>query len=604
MRTPAAPFPRLAPLAVLLVALVGSCAPAPPGGGSMHLPGPGPYQDAVTDPSRVRSSLGEVDRDQHFCAEKTYFAMGVGPGETLSARFTSRPDSRLVVSGCAPDRGSLSPDATLELREEVAGEVVATHQLPLDRRGWWSEELVLEAPPSPDLVVTVRSGSRVGSPVYLRDLHLRTGPPRVPSGADVPRILLVSVDTWRADTIHALGGDRPTPAIDRLVAQSQVWTEHRSADSWTKPSHAGLLTGYHPDTSRCIGLRAPIDPAIPTLASRLRDAGFATAGLVHACEWLDPEYGFDAGFSEYRVEKWYLRQMVRESVNWMVAHSDEPFFYFLHTYDVHSDFNHLPYEGRGATPARLEQLFGASGYGCTGGHCGSIRLADINKGLLDPLPNEAAILDYLYGCGVESLDSELAVLLGDLRRAGLLDRMLVVVTSDHGESFLEHGRVLHGTFWDEVLRVPLIIRWPGGLFAGTRRAERVTAYDVAPTLLTFAGVPHHDLPGVVLGAQPVADRTLFLGTAGRVVIDGPLKAIFHPDGTRALLYDLDTDPDEQIDLAAQRPETVARLRRLLDRQRRTDRELHERLAAGSESMPSAPDLSEEERERLRQLGYL
>ena len=241
------PAPRLG-AALLLAATTWSCAQ---GRGPSTVPTP--YQDPVTDHSLVHSSRLAVERGQKLCAEQTHFAVELRRGETLSARLQAGDAAVLVVSACTPDVQAARDGTALEIVEEIDGRTVARHQLPLDRTGWWSEEIPATASGPEQVVFKVRTSPRRGPPVYLRDLHLRTRTAKPDALPDVPRILLVSVDTLRADTIAALGGEWSTPNLDRLVRESQAWIRHRAADSWTKPSHAGLLTGFHPAHTRDTG---------------------------------------------------------------------------------------------------------------------------------------------------------------------------------------------------------------------------------------------------------------------------------------------------------------------------------------------------------------
>jgi arylsulfatase len=336
------------------------------------------------------------------------------------------------------------------------------------------------------------------------------------------------------------------------------------------------------------------------LAERFRDAGFATAGRVFDCLWLDPRFGFDRGFDDYRSVHWTLPQTARWSLDWMDEHSEQPFFFFLHTFEVHSDFRRLPYESPGARQNTVAQRFGVEGYGCRASHCASQMLMRINEGVVEPIPQEAQILRYLYDRGVEEVDRQLGMMFSELRRRGLFDDLLIVLTSDHGEAFLEHGKVLHGHTWEEVLRVPLIIKWPGGERAGERVEVPSGALDLAPTLLRAAGLPTDGLPGRDLRRLEVA-RPVFAGSNFDLVVDGRWKAVIDPrDGGRRL-FDLLVDPAERRDLAAERPAEFERLAGLIRDRAERERRFARQLDAASDRRR---ELTEEERERLRALGYL
>jgi arylsulfatase A-like enzyme len=243
--------------------------------------------------------------------------------------------------------------------------------------------------------------------------------------------------------------------------------------------------------------------------------------------------------------------------------------------------------------------FGLEGYGCREGVCASSLLQAINAGL-PPLAGEEEALRYLYRRGVATADRALGRLFADLDELGLLDDMLVVVTSDHGEAFFEHGQLLHTTVHEEILRVPLFVHWPGGARAGERRSVPTASIDLAPTLLAAVGLDHQGLPGRDLATLGDGRRALVAGTLYKAVIAPPWKAIFainRPEDP--VLFHLGRDPGERHDLAARHPEILARLRDLGLAHVVASREL-----TRPEGDPERPVLSPEERRRLEALGYL
>jgi arylsulfatase A-like enzyme len=254
-------------------------------------------------------------------------------------------------------------------------------------------------------------------------------------------------------------------------------------------------------------------------------------------------------------------------------------------------------------PATVEKLFGVPDYGCRRGLCASKLLLGIDSGKIAPIPREPEILRYLYTAGVSTADAALGRLFRDLREDGLFDRLLIVVTADHGEGFEEHGKLLHPPEapYREVLEVPLLIKWPGGRHAGERRTRPSSSLDLAPTLLAAAGLSVGDLPGSIL-AERSPEAPVYSGTTHKSVIAGGLQAIFPPGGGAPELYDLERDPREMHDLARRRPGEVARMRALLQRRLAADARLRATLRKDGEA-PS-PDLSPEERRHLEALGYL
>lgn len=596
------------------------------------------YDDLVTDRGALVRPTGDSPA-QHPCADQTHFSRSLDAGRTLSFSLELGRAARLVLDFCSPSRTGG------ELRVEVRGAgatAPVTGSFPLRRRpAWVHREMDLARLSGTTAGFSVTPVWPEGSSLLMRDLYVvhRTREPATwphpgvslggerwqdePASAPAgersaggrargrPQILLVSIDTLRDDVVGPLDsspeGRSHTPNLDRLAADGEVFSPHYAASSWTLPSHASLLTGYPVPVHRTgIDRRMSLPSHVPTLAERMHDAGLATGAAVHDCEWLNPSSGLHRGFEDYRSERWSTGQLSRAAVNWIASHRDEPFFFFLHTFDVHSDFAQLPYEGRGATVAKVRRRFGVRGYGCRAGECASGLLRSILDREIEPLPRERAILRYLYRAGVRETDAELGRLFSDLRELGLYERMLIVVTSDHGELLLEHGDTLHGRPWEEISRVPLIVKWPDGAKAGTTSSIPTSAVDIAPTLLSVIGATLEGLPGEDL-REPVRDRPVVTMSGFWTLRHRSMKAIFsdHTPGGVSLLFDLANDPAESADLAARRPRDLDRFRNLWEEEARRYDEIRRRLEGGSrgddgESQP----LSEERRRRLRSLGYL
>jgi len=570
------------------------------------------YVDLVTE--AADAPTGEEARAfQRLCGEQTRFGRAGTPGAPIVAPVELAGEPTLTVAACrqGADPASLTATVTAPGAEPAVLRLDLSQPVPRWRRA----ELDLAPLAGERAVVRIETAAPEGTELWISDAFVRHRPtPREggagPAGPPVPpgrRILLVSVDTLRADALAAAAaaGGRPAPprfpALARLAADGETFVPHVAGSSWTQPSHATLLTGFSPGVHGATTMNDPIRAAVPTLAERLSAAGLATGGVVHDCVWLDPKFGFDRGFDDYRSRVWGTGQLARAAVDWIAGHRDRPFFFFLHTFEPHSDFWHLPYEGVGATPRDVRRLFGVRGYGCREGQCATGLLTALGDGRLAPLPSEPAILRHLYGGGVAATDAELGRLLADLEAMGLYDELTVVVTSDHGELLLEHGATLHGWWWEEVLRVPLVVKWPRGERAGTVTRRRTGAMDVVPTLLAAAGLPPDPhLPGRDL--RSTARRPVVADNGWLAVYDGSLKAVLGAEG-RDLLFDLDADPGESRDLSAERPAELARLAAAGAAWRAAERRLLERLGGRADGTAPAP-LTPEEEERLRALGYL
>lgn len=636
-----------APSAALaaLLTLVFGCALACGGGPA---DGVVRYEDFVTD--RAGLAAGEADpRAQLYCADETHWVRPLAAGEEISFDLDLGAEPRLVVTFCRPEGGGGALAVTAAAGEGAQG--VAAETAIRGNPRWETWEVDLGPLAGRRATLRLALDLPAGRRLLLRDAYVRhlgdeaAGWPRggvhveadeaagieserVPAaepeaiaaapasasapavdgrgGGGRPQILLISVDTLRADHFGSLPGRpawrTPTPHLDTLAADGETFDPHYAGAPWTKPSHASLLTGYPFWVHGAGDLQAPLDPGVATLAERLRGAGLATGGLVHDCVWLNPKFGFHRGFDDYRSVKWRSGQLARAAVNWMAARRDEPFFFFLHTFDAHSDFRHLPYEGAGVNAGTVSELYGVENYGCREQHCASGLLSALQEGTVEPLPGEAQILDYLYTAGVAETDAHLGRLFEDLRRLGLYDGLTIVVTSDHGEMLLEHGMTLHGSWWEEVLRVPLVVKWAGGERAGARTATPTSALDVAVTLAAVAGVDAAELPGLDL-RRPRADRALISGVpAWQAIYRGGWKGVvFGGADERRYLFDLAADPGEASNLIHEQPARYEALADDLETIRRWSLDVRRRLGR-----PGAADtrLSAEEQERLRALGYL
>jgi arylsulfatase A-like enzyme len=366
---------------------------------------------------------------------------------------------------------------------------------------------------------------------------------------------------------------------------------------------SGLGAAAHGAQARDDSLPA----GIPLVSEALRDAGFATAAVV-ANPNIGSVFGFDRGFDEF-VELYARREkgpvevaelttsadlVTQRAVEWL-GRAPRPFFLLVLTIDPHS-----PYR----PPARHDRY----GRGIASRMTGSS--ADLNRRDLTPADRER--LRSLYWAEVAANDEALGALLAQLETAGELDTTAVIFTSDHGEEFWEHAGRGHGhTLYEELLRVPLIVRYPPRFAAGARVKQRVQLVDVAPTVRELSGLPPDPrLPGRSLLA-PESRRprpalaSLRLGRHQLdAVVAGEEKLVVDRSGGREALYDLADDPGETRDVAAERAPRAATLRGELEAGLAADARLGAALRGGA-AEPIAPDaLPPEVVQSLRELGYL
>ena len=541
-----------------------------------------------------------------FFADETWVAVPVMSGLQVKADFELHREPFLELAGAVTcrDSGVALEDGSLFVELRLENSIHLRHTIPVQPSlGWWQQRVDLAALAGKRVTLGLEASLPEGCALLLREATIHQ---LVRSKRRVKKqplqVLLVSVDTLRSDFAgRVFGGGHDTPHLDQLAAEAEVWTAHYAAANWTKPSHASMLTGYDPATHRAQLRDQAMDPAIPTLADRFREAGFSTSAQVFDCGWLSPRWGFSKGFDNYQVNRWRIGRQARDAANWVLEHRNEPFFFFLHTFEPHSDLYVLPYEAPGINQQTIADDFGVRGFGCRRDLCSSEFLQGLARGEVPLEPEDGEILRRTYGAGVRYLDESLGNLFDVLRRSGIWDQMLVVVTSDHGEEFLEHGSLSHTTLYDEVVRVPLLIKWPGSNRGGVVNREPCSAVDLAPTLLEFAGLSRADLPGVPLD-QRDENAPVFLGTLDQAVVVDGYKAIFNHAAGPARLFHLSNDAGELINLAASDPGRLRALEELVRARKEEALALHRKIGSGSEI--SKVELSPRERERLEVFGYL
>jgi len=234
------------------------------------------YLDLVT--SRGLHANGEpLQAAETFAADETWTAVALESGKAVTADLELRADPTLTLAGCLVCAdGMQAEDGAMFAGTINAGNGLRVQfSIDLDPdRGWWTREVDLARVSNRETVLRFELALPGGCDLKLREATVRQFRTVSPPLPEPPKqVLLISIDTLRYDAIGAYGGAEATPNLDRLVAESESFSRHYAAASWTKPSHASLLTGFYPDTHRAITLEQAMDPAIPTLAERLREAG-------------------------------------------------------------------------------------------------------------------------------------------------------------------------------------------------------------------------------------------------------------------------------------------------------------------------------------------
>jgi arylsulfatase A-like enzyme len=439
-------------------------------------------------------------------------------------------------------------------------------------------------------------------------------PPAAPASAAVagarPNLVVYVVDTLRADHLGCYGYERPTsPRLDAFAREAVRWSEARAQSSWTKPAMATLLTGHYPITHGADLRARGLAEGIESIGGRLAAAGYESAFFT-TNPTVTASFGFDRGFSTYRYlsrAEGRRRRSVgadeihAEVVDWLARRDvAKPFLLVVHTLDPHDPyFPGEPYKSRFAPDVDPE----IAGY---------VRGEELALLAEEPARERARQMRALYDAEIAQNDAAFGALLDELDRRRLAPTTAVLFTSDHGEEFFDHGGWRHAeTLYEEVLRVPLLLRLPGGAHGGRRIDAPADQIDVAPTLLDLAGVAvPAELPGAswlpaLAGNAPPGGESLAwlehpslsLASATR---DGwkwiRNRGAWRPPLTRGPdeLYHLARDGGERVDLTAKEPRRrhwlAGRLAAAVARHRR---------AAGAE-VPIDPELDR----ALRALGYL
>ena len=490
-------------------------------------------------------------------------------------------------------------------------------------------------------------------PLAPIDGHFRPDPARVAMLAGRPNVVIITLDTTRADHTSLCGYKYPTtPNLEKLAADSVFFPYGETVDSWTLASHASMFTGKYPrehgargDTvtrsesiERSTLYGSPLAPSQLTLATYLSMKGYNTAGFAANYSWLCRQFGLGQGFAywhdmprfftmtkggsplftrgaelfdsamgwngKFNQSYWDARSVTRFAQGWVRDNKGSPFFLFLNYMDAHEPyappppFDHVdgadvPYSemiSRHPSWQRFYDRYIMKGEGLT---------PEIARQVSNQYDGEIAYEDHWVGRLMDSLKAE-----------GVYDDTLIIVTADHGEFLGEHQLLNHGTaVYEGGIRIPILVKYPRGERAGEVVKSRVSIVDVFATVFDALKLPCPDVTGEPLGraTHPILAEE---GAKGSNVnrygkrFDRDLLAIFDGDlkyirstGGRPELYDLAADPGETKDLSGERPDVAARL----------DREISawlEKTPLFDGSKEANKTISPDMRRKLESLGYL
>jgi arylsulfatase A-like enzyme len=440
------------------------------------------------------------------------------------------------------------------------------------------------------IVLVVAAGMIASIRLGERNALARLGPAR--PGA--PNVLLIILDTVREMNLSLYGYPRPTtPSIDAWAKSGVVFDHAFSTAPWTLPSHASMFTGREAFTLET-NWETPLERGPATLAEVLARHGYGTAAFVANVRYTGRETGLARGFARYQDYRVDIGEAIKSArpteafhstfniklhlpgirprtwapeisgrfLRWLDRRStDRPFFVFLNYLDAHA-----PYTPPAPFRARFETDPGAKLPNIEDSRPNKVKHPPVRFTEADAKPS----MD-LYDGAIAGLDAEIGRLLGELEKRGLLENTIVVLASDHGEGFAEHGLLGHAnSLYRESLQVPLVISWPGHVPAGRRVSQPVSLRDLAATIVDLAGAGTTELPGASLARtwnsastatpEPLVSniRKLINQPAWWPASHGDMMSLFlgryhyivNRSDRREELFDTVSDPKEQHDLAA------------------------------------------------------
>lgn len=477
------------------------------------------------------------------------------------------------------------------------------------------------------------------APVWLGPSGLVSGSliresltPRRQWGDTRPNIILITIDALRADHVGAHGIQKGlTPELDSFASEGTVYESAYATAPWTLSSLGSLFTLL--PASKC-GIKAPVSQSrkglrvdewywqeavlatdVPVLSERLKSLGYFTVSEL-TNPFLAKRHGWTRGFilSHYEdglepvagqpLHKPRGEDVTGYALPWLIQHRREPFFLWVHYMDTH-----VPYCPPTAPPAlqrRYDTVKPSEMHYTT----------DIRTVLLNPACLEAykRLLPALYAEEVKYIDSSVGKLLEGIRKAGLWDNSLIVVTADHGEELLDHGGVGHGhSMHNEVLAVPLIVKWPAGVVADRRITQTVELPSVAATFLKWAGgslptdtsVQYLPMHNGQQGACVFSEAPLY-GPEQTALTTDQWRIIYHPTERSAQkqfeVYDRVKDPAEHHDLSS--TAAAQELRQQLQCLTKASAVIQNRRIKAKTRKSRPSPLTEETQRQLRSLGYL
>jgi hypothetical protein len=526
---------------------------------AIEIGAPKPATAAVDQPAAL-SELGASDVDLGGARRR---ALVEPEASRLSFYLQVPAQAKLALA-----YGSRAPSASVAVRVARDGAAVATlFEGPAS--GHWTEgawDLTPFAGQAVRLDLCAHGGGvDWGEP----RLMVRAAAPAVAGSRKFDHIYVWMIDTFRADKMHAYNPKTNvlTPNYDAFAADATRFAWAQVAGTWSLPSQASMLTGVYPRVHKATVQESKISREVPFAAEQFKKAGFRTA-MFSANGYVSSKWGFDRGWDENR-------NLIRENLpnnaetlwgiakKWIIPGKAKPQFVYLAVIEPHVIYNPrkeflLKYWDKPYNGPIKPVLTG-------------IQLGKIKQGTLKVNATDKAYLEALHNAEITQSDSAFAAFIQDLKTAGLYDTSVVIVISDHGDEFWDHGDCGHAQgAHQELVHVPFIIRAPGLLPAGRVVDTDVEAMDLSPTLLALAGLPIPDsmqgrslIPLVFdeVGGGPATGLTQ-IEAVSRGLKAGRYRLI-HSGVARMELFDELDDPREQHDLSGERPIALRQMRNVL-----------------------------------------
>jgi choline-sulfatase len=563
--------------------------------------------EGVAAPRRVeleQTSVGGVTRP----------AITLAPGAQIDW-FVEVPHDGMLIFGAGL---SQEGDGALVLEIGSDGSPGSPQRIETGSR-WNDQQISLR--PLASAIARVRFRNEGATDLALSDVRI-VRPMGEVATIDEParNVVVLLIDTLRASKVHAYYPKTrvKTPAIDEFASQGTLFERSQSPENWTKPSVASVLTSLHPATHRTKEDASKLPKSALMLSEVYKKAGFKTASFI-ANGYVSNAFGFDQGWDHYTN---YIREsrntnasnVFGEAQDWIEKNKDGRFFVYIQTIDPH-----VPYD----PPAKFLQMYDSEPYS------GQVKNRRTHLMLEEAKKNpkkytfterDKEHIEALHDGEISYHDEYFGKFLVKLRELGLDENTLVVVTSDHGEEFQEHGSWGHGhSVYQELLAVPLMFRWPGVIPANTRIGPVVSTMDIGPTVLEASGVPipeqfeGRSLLGFMRGDWPPGPYVAFSDFLDhrRVIRGGDWKMIIRGNLSH-VIFDLGNDYWEKQELDGSKQPVAERYLRTLHGQFLGAQDRGRWLAASpSSSAKKKPGLTEEKQEmtpelcrQLVALGYI